>query len=191
MSVNLPRHISRFTVAGSLGFAMGHPSGLVTLCIGSTADHTMTFRMKAAEARAIANALYEAADGAENVLATGLGESAVVVAPAAAAETLKIAHNMVESPDNWPPMRVKQVAAEFLALAEGEAGAERNLNEQAREDVRRIHAMSHEWGDSSGIAEQPGDSLTVKRVRALLALYHEAAASSDAKPTAAAIEAAS
>lgn len=51
---------------------------------------------------------------------------------------------------------------------------ERKLDAQAREDVRRIDAMSAEWGDPAHIEYDPGDSMLVKRVRDLLALYHQA-----------------
>lgn len=71
--------------SGSYGFTMGHPSGNVTLSMTITNGlHRMdaTVRINPDRARAIANALYEAADYAENVIAeTGLGES-VVDAPA-------------------------------------------------------------------------------------------------------------
>jgi len=59
-------------------FAIGHPSGHVTVCVGSgTSKHSTSMRMNAAEARAMAVALEAAATWAENVLETGLGESAV------------------------------------------------------------------------------------------------------------------
>lgn len=45
----------------------------VSMLAGSAASISMT--MNPREARALANALYQAADHAENTLATGLGES--------------------------------------------------------------------------------------------------------------------
>jgi hypothetical protein len=48
------------------------------------------------------------------------------------------------------------------------------LNERAREDCRRIYEMSCAWADASKIAPQPGDGMLVRRVRALLWLYHQA-----------------
>lgn len=36
-------------------------------------------------------------------------------------EVLTIARNMIESPDNWPPMRVKQVAEALISTADAAA----------------------------------------------------------------------
>lgn len=41
---------------------------------------------------------------------------------------LEIARNMVESPDNWPPMRVKEVA-EALIIAAGERDGPQTFKE--------------------------------------------------------------
>lgn len=65
-------------------FAQGHANtlgGSVTLAVGITGQHQTTISLSPAEARAMANALYEAADFAEQALPTGLGESAVEGAP--------------------------------------------------------------------------------------------------------------
>lgn len=66
-----------FRVAGKPAFAQGHSTGSVTLALGIVGPLGLTARMTAAEARAMAVALEAAATHAENVLKTGLGESAV------------------------------------------------------------------------------------------------------------------
>lgn len=59
-------------------FTMGHPSGAVTMCIDAGANPVgVHLRLTPTEARAMAVALEAAATYAENVLETGLGESAV------------------------------------------------------------------------------------------------------------------
>jgi hypothetical protein len=59
-------------------FAMGHPSGGVTVCIDAVGQPVgVSLRITPTEARAMAVALEAAATYAENVLETGLGESAV------------------------------------------------------------------------------------------------------------------
>ena len=66
-------------------FAMGHPSGAVTVCIDAVNQPVgVSLRITATEARAMAIALEAAATFAENVLETGLGESAVDAATVAA-----------------------------------------------------------------------------------------------------------
>lgn len=64
-----------FTNNGFDAFAQGHATERVSLSIGPHA-HSTTLHMSAAEARAMAVALEAAATWAENVLGSGLGESA-------------------------------------------------------------------------------------------------------------------
>jgi hypothetical protein len=64
-----------FTNGGFGAFAMGHAGERVSMVLGPHA-HSTSIHMSAAEARAMASALEAAATHAENVLATGLGESA-------------------------------------------------------------------------------------------------------------------
>lgn len=59
--------VAYHTAADRVGVSLNHISSAVTTSMAMTAD----------EARALANALYQAADAAENVLPTGLGESTV------------------------------------------------------------------------------------------------------------------
>lgn len=64
-------------------FAMGHSTGGVTVCIDAgSGPVTVSLRITPTEARAMAVALEAAATHAENVLPSGLGESAVDVAGA-------------------------------------------------------------------------------------------------------------
>lgn len=65
-----------FTNNGFGAFAQGYSTKRVSLVLGPHA-HSTTIHMSAAEARAMATALEAAATHAENVLVTGLGESAV------------------------------------------------------------------------------------------------------------------
>jgi hypothetical protein len=59
-------------------FAMGHPSGTVTVSIDVVGQPvSVSLRITTAEARAMAIALEAAATWAENTLPSGLGESAV------------------------------------------------------------------------------------------------------------------
>ena len=58
------------------GFTMAHDTGRIGLTVGPH-DHSTTLHMSPTAARAMANALYQAADHAEATLPTGLGESAV------------------------------------------------------------------------------------------------------------------
>jgi hypothetical protein len=46
-------------------------------------------------------------------------------------DTLTIARNMAQSPDNWPPMRVKQVAEAYIAADAGRVRA-KALEEAAK-----------------------------------------------------------
>lgn len=66
-----------FRIAGKPAFAQGHSTGNVTLMLGVTGPIGLTVRATVAEARAMAVALEAAATWAENVLESGLGESAV------------------------------------------------------------------------------------------------------------------
>jgi D-serine dehydratase len=66
-----------FRVDDKPAFAQGHVSGRVSIAVGLTGNLGMTIWATAAEARAMAVALEAAATWAENVLETGLGESAV------------------------------------------------------------------------------------------------------------------
>lgn len=70
-----------FRLFTKLCFAMGHPSGKVSMCIDVGATPLgVSLSLSAAEARAMAVALEAAATHAENVLPSGLGESAVETA---------------------------------------------------------------------------------------------------------------
>lgn len=66
-----------FTLDDDLpGFTLAHDTGRVGLTLGKH-DHSTTLHMSPHAARALANALYEAAERAERVIPkTGLGESA-------------------------------------------------------------------------------------------------------------------
>jgi hypothetical protein len=66
----------RFQFHGETSFAMATGSERVSLHVNSH-DSETTLYMSAAEARAVSAALEAAATCAENVLTTGLGESAV------------------------------------------------------------------------------------------------------------------
>jgi len=70
----------RFDFHGERAFTQGHTgSGGVVLALGVTGRQVTTLHMSAETARAMATALEAAATFAENVLDTGLGESAVEV----------------------------------------------------------------------------------------------------------------
>lgn len=79
-----------FVLGGRRCSALGHRTGSVSMLTSAGpllgSEVSVTYHMTPAEARAMAAALEAAATFAENVLATGLGESAVAdVAPAPAA----------------------------------------------------------------------------------------------------------
>lgn len=48
------------------------------------------------------------------------------------------------------------------------------LADRAMEDCNRIDTMSAEWANPAHAEHQPGDSMLVKRVRALVWMYHRA-----------------
>ena len=68
-----------FTIDGKKSWAQGHANtrAAVTLLLQPLANVAVSAILTPAEARAMANALYQAADYAESTLATGLGESEV------------------------------------------------------------------------------------------------------------------
>ena len=72
----MPNQSFDFRNNGSMGFAMAHETGRVSLVVGAH-EHRTTIYMTPDEAHAMATALEAAASHVENILPTGLGESAV------------------------------------------------------------------------------------------------------------------
>jgi hypothetical protein len=90
-------------------------------------------------------------------------------------QAIKLANIVLERPSGDPDDDLAVLSRQFLRATERAATHEEALlNERAREDCRRIYEMSCAWADASKIAPQPGDGMLVRRVRALLWLYHQA-----------------
>lgn len=66
----------------------------------------------------------------------------------------------------------------------GEVDREPGMDAAAIESHRRIHAMSHSWGDPANWVEREGDDLTVRRVRNLCRMAFDGFDKPEAEPRA-------